>query len=198
MSLPQWIQDNGNNTHAITYPLNENSTVVDLGGFHGVWADQIISKYNPNIFLFEPIPAFYEILKTKFSNNPKVKVFNFGISTSNHEGVLYLNEDGTSKYVVNNTPVKVNFITVTKLLELIGCETVDLIQINIEGEEYELLKQMLENKTSNNFKNIQIQFHTYVENAVEKRSKIQVGLSENFNKLYDYPFVFEGWTLKNK
>jgi FkbM family methyltransferase len=197
MSLGDWDRDQGNNTHAITYPLNEDSIVVDLGGFCGVWASQIISKYNPNVFLFEPIFPFFKGLEQKFKDNPKVKVFNFGISTSNHDGVLYLNGDGTSKYITNTIPINVKFITISKLLELIGHESVDLVQINIEGEEYDLLQKMLEEETITNFKNIQIQFHTYVENAEEKRFKIQEGLSKNFNKLYDYPFVFEGWTLKN-
>ena len=58
-----WFKDNGNFTHALNYTLNENSVVVDLGGYHGIWANQIIQKYNPFVYLFEPIPEFYNILK---------------------------------------------------------------------------------------------------------------------------------------
>jgi FkbM family methyltransferase len=75
-----WSRDNGNYTHALNYPLNENSIVVDLGAFHGVWASQIIEKYNPNVFLFEPVKEFYDYLVDKFQNNPKVKIFNYGIA----------------------------------------------------------------------------------------------------------------------
>ena len=43
---------------------------------------------------------------------------------------------------------------------------------------------------------IQIQYHTFVENAFDKRLAIQERMVEKFNKNYDYPFIFEGWSQK--
>ena len=192
-----WFRDNGNFTHAINYKIDENSMVIDLGGYFGLWADVIISKYNPYMTLVEPIPEFYNKLKDKFRNNPKVNVLNYGISDVNKVGELYLNGDGTSQYSVNNTPISVNFIKIEKLLDLINRDSVELMQINIEGEEYNLLDDMIETGSISKFKNIQVQFHTFIENSIIRRSEIQNKLVEkNFSKLYDYPFVFEGWSQK--
>lgn len=191
-----WFRDNGNNTYAINYDLNENSVVVDLGGYLGVWASQIINKYNCYLYLFEPIPQFYNQLVDKFKDNNKVKVFNFGISTKKYEDILYLNGDGTSKYLKNNNGVSVLFVTIQDLFNLIGTNEIDLIQINIEGEEFDLLDHILDNNFINSIKNIQVQFHTYVDDAWDRRLTIQDKLSQNYNKLYDYPFVFEGWKKK--
>jgi len=196
----KWWAIDGNNTVAITYPLDENSVVVDLGGYHGVWASQIIQKYNPYMVLVEPIPQFYHFLVDKFKYNPKMKIFNFGISTTSHTGELFLSADGTSKYIKTATPIEVNFATIKELLNTILTvftkEQIDLVQINIEGEEYPLLEQMLDDGTILKFSNIQIQYHTYIDNAIERREKIQKRMQEHFNKIYDVPFVFEGWTLK--
>lgn len=192
----KWFQDDCNNTHALNYDISENSTVVDLGGFHGLWADMIIAKYNPYVVLVEPIPQFFEFLKEKFKNNPKVSVLNYGVSTSNRKDILYLNGDGTSKFINTAKAVDVEFITIVELLTKINKTSVDLMQINIEGEEFPLLEKMIEDGSILFFKNIQIQYHSYIENCISRRVLIQNKMSEYFDKKYDYPFVFEGWSLK--
>ena len=195
-SNQKWFEDNGNFTHAINYNINENSMVIDLGGFKGLWADLIIEKYNPHITIVEPIKEFYEELTKKFLNNPKVRVLNYGISNINKVDNLYLNGDGTSKYITNDRPIEVNFITINELLSIIGRDKIELMQINIEGEEFPLLENMIETGSIVKFDNIQVQFHTFIEDAYNKRINIQNKLEENnFKKLFDYPFVFEGWSL---
>jgi FkbM family methyltransferase len=191
-----WNKNDGNNTHALNYDLNENSTVIDLGGYHGIWANQIIRKYNPYLIITEPIPEFYDFLKNKFNNNSKVTILNYGISTSNYDGELFFNDDGTSKFIKTSKTIKVKFITIQNLLSKINKTYIDLIQINIEGEEFSLLEKMLEDNTILMFKNIQIQYHTFIDNAFERRTKIQEKMLKFFNKNYDYPFIFEGWSLK--
>ena len=39
-----------------TYPLNENSLVVDIGGFTGDWAMRMYCLYNCFIDIYEPHP----------------------------------------------------------------------------------------------------------------------------------------------
>ncbi len=192
----KWFKDDCNNTHALNYDINENSTVVDLGGFHGLWADMVIAKYNCNMILVEPIPEYYSFLVNKFKNNPKVKVLNCGVSTSSGKGVLYLNGDGTSKFINTAREVEVDFVTITDLLVKINKTSVDLMQINIEGEEFPLLEKMLQEGSILFFKNIQVQYHSYIDNCIDRRVNIQNLMSEYFDKKYDYPFVFEGWSLK--
>ena len=57
--IRRWFSDRGDYTHNINYDLNEDSIVIDLGGYTGVWAQQIIDKYNPNMYILEPIEEFY-------------------------------------------------------------------------------------------------------------------------------------------
>ena len=192
----QWLDVDGNNTLAVDYPLDENSWVIDLGGYHGVWASQMLEKYNSNIILIEPVPEFYAYLRNKFKGVSKVTVLNFGVSAERTSGTLFLRADGTSKYIETENPIIVQFLTLQDILDMAGKEHIDFLQINIEGEEYDLLEQMLEDGLILKFQNIQIQYHDGVKNYVERRLKIQERMSEWFTKMYDYPFVFEGWKRK--
>jgi hypothetical protein len=49
--IGRWFNDRGDYTHNITYDLNENSIIMDLGGYTGVWVQQMIEKYNPNFIV---------------------------------------------------------------------------------------------------------------------------------------------------
>ena len=178
-SLNQWFADNGDYTHNINYELNNDSVVIDLGGYYGLWIDEILKKNNPNIpniILVEPVPEFYNHLVTKYENYEKIKVMNVGVSTDKNEATktLYVSSDGSS------TNFNINVKSV--------------IQINIEGDEYGLMEYMIESNTIDKFKNIQIQFHLGIDNDIERRNIIQKNLvSKGFKNKFDYPFVWESW-----
>lgn len=194
IEVQRWFKDKGDYTHNITYDLNEDSIVMDLGGFTGLWAKQIIGKYNPNMYIIEPIDSFYNGMVDTFKDNDKVHLLNVAAGTENKNGVIYLNGDATSTNVKTGDSVSIKYNTMETLLSTWGLESVDLIQINIEGDEYPLLEHMLETGLINKFKNIQIQFHYGVDNDVERREKIHKDLTKNgFNIKFSYPFVWESW-----
>lgn len=189
-----WFKNDCNNNCAITYPLTEQSIVIDLGAYKGVWASQIIEKYNPIMYLVEPDKELCNFLKEKYASNPKVKVVNFAVSDEIKDIILYKNQDGSSFYLQNSNPITVKCLDIKTLLDYLNIKNVDLIQINIEGEEYKVLKNMFDTNTINNFNNLQIQFHDFIENSNNMREEIQEMFYKfNFKNIYDYPFVFEAW-----
>lgn len=192
--IGRWFNDRGDYTHNITYDLNENSIIMDLGGYTGVWVQQMIEKYNPNVYILEPVPSFYDGMVSKFKNNPKVRLLNAGVGIEDREGIIYMSGDGSSSNLTNGDKINVKFNTIETILNNFGLEYVDLIQINIEGDEYPLLENMILTRLINKFKNIQIQFHLGIENDVERREKIRNNLLDNGFKIkFDYPFVWEAW-----
>lgn len=189
-----WRHANGDNTLAVDYNLTEDSTIMDLGGFNGVWASQMIAKYNPNVYIVEPIPSFYANLVNVFSNNSKVNLKNIGISDKNKDGFIFINGDGSSSNLTSGEKVSVKFKTIESILKEFGLSDIDLLQINIEGDEYSVLHNMIESGFINKFKNIQVQFHLGIENAEAKRDSIRQRLIEKGFKIkFDYPFVWESW-----
>ena len=204
-SLNKWFADKGDYTHNINYELNNNSVIIDLGGYHGLWVDEILKKntpHIPNIILVEPVPEFYNYLVTKYKNYEKIKVMNVGVSTDGNSTTknLYLSNDGSStNFNTNvNSVIQIKTLPIDKILSDNNINQVDLLQINIEGDEYALMEYMIESKIINKFKNIQIQFHLGIENDIERRVNIQKNLIYNgFKNKFDYPFVWESWE-KNK
>lgn len=200
-SLNKWFSDNGDYTHNINYELNDDSVVIDLGGYYGLWIDEILKKNNPhipNIILVEPVPEFYNHLIKKYENSKKIKVMNVGVSTDKNETTksLYVSNDGSStNFNTNvNSVIQIKTIPIDKILSDNNINQVDLLQINIEGDEYALMEYLIESKIINKFKNIQIQFHLGIENDIERRDNIQKNLISNgFKNKFDYPFVWESW-----
>ena len=195
VEIQRWFNDMGDYTHILNYDLNENSNVIDLGGYTGVWAELIIEKYNPNVYILEPVFSFYSGMVSKFSDNNKVHLLNVGIGTKNEDSIIYLSNDGTSSNLSDGESINVKFNTFETILESWNLSEVDLLQMNIEGDEYTVLEHMIETGYINKIKNIQIQFHLGIDESVEKRNKIRENLIANgFTIKFDYPFVWESWT----
>ena len=193
-SYQEWVKDQGDSCHLLNYNLDKNSVVVDLGGFEGIWTTKVIDKFNPNVYIIEPLPDYYNIMVNKFKNNDKVSLLNVGVSSENRKGVIFSNGDSSSSNSTHGTPVDVEFLTIKSILNLWNIKNIDLLQINIEGDEYSLLESMIETDIIDILKNIQVQFHLGVDNCIERRDSIRENLKiKGFELNFDYPFVWESW-----
>lgn len=65
--VKRWFRDKGDETLRLSYPLNEDSTVFDLGGFQGDFANQINIRYRCYVYLFEPSVEFLRNVKKVYS-----------------------------------------------------------------------------------------------------------------------------------
>jgi FkbM family methyltransferase len=195
--LDRWRTDNGDGTHNVHYPLNSDSVVMDLGGFKGIWAQQIIDLYKPNMYIIEPVGEFYSHLVEKFSSNSKVKLMNVGVSDENKESTIYVSCDSSS---LNGpgVPERVKLMTLQNILALFNLTHIDLMQINIEGDEYPFMEKLVDCDIINHIKYIQIQFHVGMDNHISRRNRIRGALLNlGFKNRFNYPFVWEGWENKN-
>jgi len=191
--LSRWRNDNGDSTHNLQYPFKSDSVIMDLGGFKGIWAQQMIDLYNPNVYIIEPVNQFYSHMVDKFTDNPKVRLMNVGVSVENKESVIYINDD-TSSCNSNGVPTPIKLLTLQTILDIWKLNHVDLIQINIEGDEYNILEQITDHDVLDRFKYIQVQFHKGIYNHVERRDAIRDKLhNRGFKNRFNYDFVWEGW-----
>ena len=192
-TVQKWFSHDGDNTHRMNYDLNENSVVLDLGGFHGEWANKIWHKYNCFIYVFEPIPNLYEYINERFKDNEKIKVFNFGISDVDKTIGITLNNDGSSFYLEGQDKVECSVKSVYKFFVENNIKKVDLMKINIEGDEYPVMKSLLDTGLIDRIDNIQVQFHDFIPNCVELRKSIHERISKTHELTYNYEFVWENW-----
>jgi len=196
-SIKKWFADNGDATHNLNHNLNRDSIVLDIGGYTGVWASQILEKYDCQIYILEPVPDFYKILKQRFLNFPRVLPKMVGVSPDVSKEIT-INLDGDATRCLNDSPcgtTQISLSPIEKILEDFNIEKVDLVQINIEGAEYSVLKEWIRTGTINRFKKLQIQFHQIEGvDCLYERNHIQNSLSVlGYNKVFNYPFVWEAW-----
>jgi FkbM family methyltransferase len=199
----RWNKDRGDELLITDYPLNENSNVIELGGYKGSWTKKIYNKFKPNMIVIEPISKFYDVMVNEIEHyipdyKSKVHLEMAGISTEEKQIDLYISEDASSSYEPTSEKVTVDCHTLEYYMTKYNFDKVDLIQINIEGEEFYLFEQWIKSDILKKFRFIQIQFHRMGENYEERRKSIQEGLINlGFKNKWDYDFVWESWENTN-
>jgi len=194
-NIEDWIRDRGDYTHRLQYDLNENSVVLDVGGYEGQFADLIYQKYKCNIYIFEPLNYYYNTICGKFENLEKIRIFNSRLC--NLDGISFMSDEGDkSSFFSSNNKISVKSITLNQFLKESKLEMIDLVKINIEGDEYDLIDDFLEKEQQTKLKNIQVQFHTFVPNFEERYEKIKHRLLQSHKLTYRYDYIWENWELK--
>jgi len=195
----KWFSDNGDSTHRLNYNLNEDSLVFDVGGYFGNWSKSIFDKYNCNILIFEPIEKYYNIISNKFSNNPKVKIFNFGLSHESCRCKISLGGDSSSIFHAGVENFEnIELVDINQFIHEHEIKFIDLMKLNVEGCEYHLLESLIDNNNHTKIENIQVQFHTFIPKCEQRRNRIHTSLEKTHHLTYCYPFVWENWELNDK
>lgn len=122
---------------------NKFNNVLDIGaniGNHSVF----FSKYFKKVLSFEPNPHSFDLLKLNTKKYKKINIFNFGLSNKNSTQDFYsyeLNYGGSSLKKNNKIPYQKFKAKFYKFDQLKKVEkNIDLIKIDVEGEELNVLK----------------------------------------------------------
>lgn len=197
--VKKWFDDKGDIYLRTNYPeLNSDSLIFDIGGYLGSFTESIYTRYGSNIYLFEPVKEFYKVCEFKFSHLPKIKTFNFGISSVEGIFPIYLSGDGTSTSVIDGSlSENVEVRDIVNFIEKMEIDSIDLMKINIEGDEYSLLERLTSNPgIIKKIKNIQVQYHTFIPDAEIRRNSINSLLKNTHECNWCYDWVWENWKLK--
>lgn len=193
----RWLADKGDSTLRLNYNLTEDSIIFDLGGYKGEWTANILQKYKSKIYVFEPVNQFYNDIKNRFAANPNITTLNYGLGPKDEMLEISLTQDSSSIFNSDGgTKEKIQIKSFIDFLKEQNIQSVDLLKINIEGGEYDLLDDLIAQDALKVFKNIQVQFHRFIPNCIERRNTIREELSKTHTLSYDYEFVWENWVLK--
>jgi FkbM family methyltransferase len=190
--LKLWRLFDGDNSLRIDYNLNTNSIVFDVGGYKGEWSEKLIPKYNCFIFIFEPVKEYYDIIINKFRNNKKIKVYNFGLSNEDKHIEICKDENKSSTNIMNTSNKEViELVDISNFIIKNNINKIDLLKINIEGDEYNVIDSLFKNNIIKNILNIQVQFHNFVNDYLLKVNKAKNELIKTHFMTYGFDCVWK-------
>ena len=193
-ALGDFFRDGGNEIIYKRLELDNNSMVIDGGGYHGEFIDKILINFGCKVDSYEPLVNEFNKLEKKYFYNDKVKIYNQAIYSDTKE--LYLSQEGISSSVITGSDAKKNLkIKAVDIIEIINDKKiVDLLKLNVEGAEYEIMNRIIDSNNLDKFRSFLIQYHRSVENCEELRKKIRkILLEKNFKEIFNYDFVWEYW-----
>lgn len=141
--------------------ITENSTVVEVGGYLGIFTSEMITQKNPNLHIIEPITAFYNELVNKFGNNKKVSIHKTCISDKAEDKTFWINGYSTSEnktWAASEQSETIKSIRFEDFCKQNNITEIDLLAINCEGCEYTIVPEILK-QTTVKIKSLMIQFH---------------------------------------
>jgi FkbM family methyltransferase len=179
--------------HGIT--LNEGDCIFDIGaniGLFSLFVKEI--QKSVQIFAFEPIKQIFNVLQANVSLHDleNISLFNYGLSSENNPVKLftfYPNMAGNStirpsekseqrevmnvvlnkdvvEYLFQSEEVRGEVRTLSSVINELDVQSIDLLKIDVEGEEYEVLQGINQNHWSR-VKQIVIEVHD-IEGRVDK------------------------------
>ena len=186
--------------------------LVVIGAHFGVWLENEINKFKGhNILLVEPVPYNIEILEKKYSEFNNIYICKNAIFSKKKTSSFYyvdgksINKLGkhwasgigsfdkshilnhkSKRFKIENDDIiemKMNFITFRDLVDIFSIKSINRLQIDVEGAEYEILKSI-------NFKDIMINSILFESKHFDGTFKEDNKLKEIKKKLSD-----EGYTL---
>ena len=189
----RWKESNGDETYALEWALDEDSTVWEIGGFEGRWAEQIEGRYDPYMSIFEPTKWGFGKCSALFFDNDKVTVNHYGLWVMNASLPLYNpGNDGASVMMPHERSEVCHFADV--YTEMDG--EIDLCLMNIEGSEFVLLPYMIANGLMKNIRQFWCQFHLFVNGSQERYLRIAEGMSATHRIKWDFFPTAVAWERK--
>ena len=196
--VKRWYLDDVDRRLRFNFELKPCSIVFDLGGFDGGFASDLYSRMPCKIYSFEPVRSFADHMVDRFRLNPDIKVFNYGLSSSDRTVDISIDGASSSVHLKScKSTEKIALRDIAKVMSELNIDKIDLLKINIEGGEYDVLPKMVDANLLPLIVNLQIQFHEIDEDSLAKKNSIRKSLELTHYCIYCYEFIWEAWRIKN-
>jgi len=149
----------------------DNFGLVVIGAHSGVWLTSLFEEYqNQNILLVEPVPYNITLLKENTTKYKNISIETSAVSEKNQiKKFYYVKPDAVKKlgkhwasgigsfdkqhilnhkykrFMVSDTDIEevdVQYLTFSDLIEKYSISSIDLLQIDVEGAEFEILNSI--------------------------------------------------------
>ena len=148
--------------------LPDGATVVEVGGYEGLWATAIAQRYGARLFVFEPQEWAYQKCIERLAGMD-AKIFNYGLgdrdvtyapmTTFRTDGATFADREGDGESLgrVGYGHIR----DINAVWTELGWRDIDLMQVNCEGCEFKLLPYLLRLGLLSHIRRLIVQFHPY-------------------------------------
>ncbi len=193
--IEQFALDGYDDFRTSNVDLNDQSTAIILGGYLGDTAQLISSKFGCLIHIIEPVPDFVKMLKMRFATDLKIQIHEFAASSDGLPIKIFLDGDATSSKILTENAILVKSKKLSDFMNE-NAKSVDLLEMNIEGGEYEVFEDLFSSKSIMKIQSLMVQFHNVDERSDLNRAIIRNELNKTHDLIYCYDWVWEFWRLK--
>ena len=126
--------------------LSRDSVVVDVGlGEDASFSESIIRKYGCLVHGFDPTPRAIQYVQSL--GNEHLRLFELGLGAAAGAAPFFL--PNNSAHVSGSVSrerhlgrqcITVQLVTIGQIFELLGCERIHLLKLDIEGTEYDVIQ----------------------------------------------------------
>lgn len=194
-TIGAFYREGGNRLLYEHLPVNTDDVVIDGGGFEGTWTDELLCRYGCRVIIFEPVRQFAESLRQRYAANQRVRVIPQGLSRDEKECAIHIAGSGSSLFrdSLNTSTEMIQLCNFGAFLRQKELNDIACLKLNIEGGEYDVLEQLIQEELINVCRSILVQFHQIHTDSENRRHTIQKTLTRTHACRFDYPFVWEYW-----
>lgn len=148
--------------------LNEDSVIYSGGiGTDTYFDEELIRDFNLNVYGFDPDPKAVRYTKSKIEKKQlpdKFHFHDFGLYSKNDEILFHADENPKfvcmtvlTEQFTKGEKIVAKVRDLKTIMNELGHNQIDVLKIDIEGAEYDVVQDMLENKYD--IKQVLIEFH---------------------------------------
>jgi FkbM family methyltransferase len=168
--------------HSFWDRFGDAPVLVDLGANVGKFASDFLAAYpSARLLLVEGDPYLTDILQRTFASCPQVRLFRGLVGAASvasmrfflckvPEGNSVISRFSDSWAPGESREIQVEMISLPALLELGGCEQVDLLKVDIEGSEWDVLGSLTA-KEARLIRQISVEFHDFMDPQLRPRTE---------------------------
>jgi FkbM family methyltransferase len=171
--------------------VNSDGIIVVLGGFLGDSAEKYFLSTGCDIQVYEPVNEFFNILKIRFDSNKKIQLHNCAVSKSSSTIELVLNGEKSGVFEEGAERIRVKSRDIIDIVD--DLHFIELLELNIEGAEYEILERLIQGDRISCVNVLQIQFHNLSKSHELFRAQLRIELSKTHRQVFSYDWVWERW-----
>lgn len=144
--------------------MKKQKVFIDCGAFCGETTRMGTKQYPEceKYIAIEPHPTHVKFLKYRFAYEPKIEIIQKAITTKKGTEILHENMDreATSTKTKNNKtqPIEVKTTTIKEILKPYKKHEI-ILKIDTEGNEYEIIQQMIKQNLLKNVKELYVDWH---------------------------------------